>query len=82
MSIFSEHIQTCIYLQLQLIEKLKLPFDNEQYNHIEDFVLKVYGGEKSAQFSQFLFLKAKKMMLSPNAIPEHTLATISRAIEI
>jgi hypothetical protein len=59
-----------------------IPFDNEFYNEKEKFVVMIFGGERSAQFAQFLFYKAKKMLVSPNSIPEHTLATIARAIEV
>lgn len=39
------------------------------------------GGEKTAQFSYFLFLKAKRMMMSGVA-PEETLEAINKALEI
>lgn len=82
MNVFKDHVQTCVFLNLQLLDKLQKPFDNDYYNRVEDLLLAVYGGEKTAQFAQFLFIKSKKMMVSPNSIPEHTLASVSRAIEI
>lgn len=82
MNVFKDHVQTCVFLSLQIIDKLQKAFDNEYYNSIEDLLRTIYGGEKTAQFGQFLFIKSKRMMVSPNVIPEHTLASVSRAIEI
>jgi hypothetical protein len=82
MNVFKDHVQTSVFLSLQILDKIQKPFDNEYYNRIEDLLRTIYGGEKTAQFGQFLFIKSKRMMVSPNAIPEHTLATVSRAIEI
>lgn len=82
MNIFKDIVQQCAFLRLQLSDMLRKPFDESFYNFIEELLKKVMGGERTAQYSQFLFNKAKKMMMSPNSVPEETLATISKAIDI
>lgn len=48
MNIFKDHVQTCVFLSLQVLDQLMKPFDNDYYNRIEDLLRTVYGGEKTA----------------------------------
>lgn len=81
-ALFKQHVSEIIFLLQTVNEQTTSDsFDYEKVEIQEDILRKVQGGEKTAQFSYFLFLKAKRMMMSGVA-PEETLEAINKALEI
>lgn len=81
-ALFKQHVSEIIFLLQTVNEQTASDsFDYEKVAIQEDILRKVQGGEKTAQFSYFLFLKAKRMMMSGVA-PEETLEAINKALDI
>lgn len=82
--VFNQHVTEIIFLLQSTFERAGpgQAIDLAKLNEHEALLKEIYGGERSAQFSYFLFLKAKKMMMSEQSNPELTIETIKRSISI
>lgn len=80
-NVFKNHITEIVFL-LMSDQSKGTQFDEEKFTVYENLLRNLIGGEKDSKFAYFLFLKAKRMMMCSNTIPEETLAAIEKAISI